>query len=304
MLHRPRLPAAVAMVAIALSGCSGIGGGAATTTAVPEPTLPTTTASAATTTTAPATTTAVPTTTREPLPEGVTEPPDWLGTRVLPVTEGGFGEVQPTPPELVDRRFVTEDLLPPPSGDRFVATIDPVPDDALARSTWLEACPVSLDQLRYLTVSFWGFDGRPHTGELLVNTSQAESVAGVFEAMWDLRFPIEQMRVTRQDELDAPPTGDGNNTESFVCRPVTGGTSWSQHAYGMAIDINPFHNPYHRGDVVIPELASAYLDRSRLLPGMLFRGDGVVEAFGATGWEWGGEWNTLKDYQHFSESRN
>ncbi len=131
---------------------------------------------------------------------------------------------------------------------------------------------MALDDLRYVTVSFWGFDQRPHTGELLVSADYAEAVAGVFEALWARRFPIEEMRITRADELDLPPTGDGNNTESFVCRQATGGTSWSRHAYGRAIDLNPFHNPYHRGDVVLPELASAYLDRDRRLPGMVAPG--------------------------------
>ena len=235
-------------------------------------------------------------------PPLVTAPPDWLGTRQLPVTEAGFGEVQPTPPELVDRRFTTEDVLTPPEGGEFAATIDPVPDDVAARSTWHDGCPVALDDLRYVTVSFRGFDQRPHTGEMIVSAAYGEEIVGVFEILWDLRYPIEEMRVTSAEELDLPPTGDGNNTESFVCRPATGGTSWSRHAYGRAIDVNPFHNPYHRGDVVLPELASAYLDRERDLPGMITPGDPVVEAFAAIGWEWGGYWSTLKDYQHFSDT--
>ncbi|MET0831175.1 MAG: M15 family metallopeptidase, partial [Acidimicrobiia bacterium] len=234
-------------------------------------------------------------------PPLVTPPPDWLGTRQLPVTEAGFGEVQPTPPELADRRFTTEDVLAPPEDGEFVATIDPVPDEVAARSTWHEGCPVALDDLRYVTVSFRGFDQRAHTGEIIISADYAEDVVGVFATLWDMRYPIEEMRITSAEELDLPPTGDGNNTESFVCRPATGGTSWSRHAYGRAIDVNPFHNPYHRGDVVLPELASAYLDRDRNLPGMIAPGDPVVEAFAAIGWEWGGYWSTLKDYQHFSD---
>ena len=235
-------------------------------------------------------------------PPLVTAPPDWLGTRQLPVTESGFGEVQPTPPELVDRRFTTEDVLDPPENGEFAATIDPVPEEVAARSTWHEGCPVTLEDLRYVTVSFRGFDQRAHTGEMIVSVDYAEDVVGVFETLWDLRYPIEEMGITSADELDLPPTGDGNNTESFVCRPATGGSSWSRHAYGRAIDVNPFHNPYHRGEVVLPELSSAYLDRDRRLPGMLAPGDPVVEAFAAIGWEWGGDWTTLRDYQHFSDN--
>jgi hypothetical protein len=108
------------------------------------------------------------------------------------------------------------------------------------------------------------------------------------------------MRITRADELDIPPTGDGNGTESFVCRATTGGSSWSQHAYGLAIDVDPFQNPYVRDDVVLPELASAYVDRDEVRPGMILPDDVVVEAFAAIGWEWGGYWSRPIDYQHFS----
>lgn len=258
-----------------------------------------TTPETTTSTTAPTTT--VSTTTSTTLPPGVTERPDWLGTRVLPTTPQGFGEVQPTPLELQDRRFVTPDHLPPPDTKEFRADVAAVPDDVAARSTWQAACPVSLAELRYVTLTFWGFDGRAHTGELLIHRDTAQAMVAGFRSLYESRFPIEEMRITRADELDAPPTGDGNNTESFVCRPVTGSSnaqSWSQHAYGRAVDINPFHNPYQKGSVVIPELASAYLDRGNLRPGMLTKSD--VAAFEDAGWGWGGEWSSLKDYQHLS----
>lgn len=51
---------------------------------------------------------------------------------------------------------------------------------------------------------------------------------------------------------------------------------------------------------MIPERASAYLDRSCRRPGMILRGGVVVGAFRDIGWSWGGDWRTLKDYQHFS----
>jgi D-alanyl-D-alanine carboxypeptidase len=305
-----RLSVTTVVLAAALAACSAAGTtgptsspptvGSATPSLVgPPSTPPASTTTAATSSIA---TTVVPTTTTDPLPAGVTQPPHWLGTRALPITDDGFGEVQATPPELVDRRFTTEDLLDPPENGGFVATIDSVPLGVAARSTWHEGCPVTLDDLRYLTVSFRGFDQRAHTGELMVSVDYAEDVVGVFETLWDVRYPIEEMRITAAQELELPPTGDGNNTESFVCRPATGGSSWSRHAYGRAIDVNPFHNPYHRGEVVLPELSSAYLDRERDLPGMLAPGDPVVEAFAAIGWEWGGYWSTLKDYQHFSDN--
>jgi hypothetical protein len=240
----------------------------------------------------------------EALPDGVTDRPEWLGTRVLPERPDGLGEVQPTPPELEDRRLPPPDdhPLPPPEDVSFSATVDPVPDDVLQRSTWHEDCPVAVDDLRYLTVTFWGFDERVHTGEIIVHADVADDVVDVFARIHEARFPIEEMRVVTAEELDLPPTGDGNNSTGFVCRSKVSGGTWSEHAYGRAIDINPFHNPYERGDVVVPELASAYTDRGWQRPGMILDGDEVVEAFGDIGWGWGGDWTSAKDPMHFSVS--
>ena len=159
-------------------------------------------------------------------------------------------------------------------------------------------------ELAYLNVSHYGFDDKFHTGELIINAAVAEDIVGVFEKLHIARFPIEQMKVTTQEELDAPPTGDGNNSGAFGCRPAVGSSGWSMHAYGLAIDINPFHNPYVKGELILPELAMSYLDRDRVLPGMILEGDVVAEAFAEIGWSWGGNWNSLKDWMHFSKSGN
>jgi hypothetical protein len=208
--------------------------------------------------------------------------------------------VLPTPAVLADRRLPTIDRLPPPPDSRYTVTSAAVPADVLRRSTWRPECPVRAEQLRYLTLSFWGFDGRHHTGEMLVNAQVADDVIRVFGRLHAAQFPLEEMRVVAAAELDAPPTGDGNNTTAFVCRPARGQTRWSAHAYGLAIDVNPFCNPYQRADFVLPELASAYLDRGWVRPGMVRRGDAVVGAFSAIGWTWGGTWTSPRDLMHFS----
>jgi len=159
---------------------------------------------------------------------------------------------------------------------------------------------VAATDLAWVRLAFWGFDDRRHTGELLVHRSVAAEIVTVFRQLYAAQFPVEEMRITRRDELDAPPTGDGNNTGSFVCRPTTGGSSYSQHAYGLAVDLNPFQNPYRSDDVVLPELASSYLERGWKRPGMI--NGQVVRAFGSIGWGWGGAWRSLKDYQHFSQN--
>lgn len=188
----------------------------------------------------------------------------------------------------------------PPAGNAYASTISVVPAAVLARSTWQAACPVKATDLRYLTMAFWGFDGRAHTGEMLVNASGAAGITKAFGKLFAAHFPLEEMRVTSPAELTLAPTGDGNSTSAFVCRPARGQTTWSAHAYGLAVDVNPFCNPYTQGDLVLPELASAYVDRSRKRPGMVLAGDATVRAFAAIGWSWGGAWTSPKDRMHFT----
>lgn len=233
--------------------------------------------------------------------------PEWLGTRPLPLAPDGFGERLPTPPELVDRRLLTPPLPDPapprPDATVFRATIGEVPQDVLERSTWTADCPVAVTELRYVVVAFFGFDGEVHAGELMVHADVAEDVAAVFAELHAARFPLEEVRVIAPEELDAPATGDGNVTSAFVCRSTVGGSRWSEHAFGRAIDINPFHNPYVRGDLVIPELAGAYVDRTDVRPGMVLPGGPVTAAFARVGWGWGGDWSgDADDPMHFSVS--
>jgi len=251
-----------------------------------------------TATTSSSTTSAEPT---SPSPARGTVPPSWLGTRPLPVTADGFGEIRPTPPELRDRRFTLPDGLPALPGNGFASRVTtPAPADVIARSTWAPGCPVGAHRLSWVRLTFWGFDDARHTGELLVNRSAADDLISVFHSLYDARFPLEEMRIATKAEQTAPPTGDGNNTTAFNCRPVRGATSYSEHAYGLAVDVNPFQNPYLKGDLVLPELASAYRDRARHRPGMILPRGPVVRAFARIGWGWGGDWTSLKDLQHFS----
>jgi D-alanyl-D-alanine carboxypeptidase len=297
-----RNAAAVAVgVVLLLAGCAG-GGPVAAPSRTP---VPTTVSPAPSTSDAPqptVTTRPSPSDTGTPAGTTATPPPDWLGTRELPVGPAGYPAARPTPPELRDRRITTTDYLPPPADGAFHAAVVPVPPAVQRRSTWTAGCPVTVAELRYVTVGFRGFDGRAHTGELIVHRDVADDVVTVFARLFAAGFPMERMRVTSPAEAAAKPTGDGNTTAAFVCRPVRGSTVWSAHAYGRAIDVNPFHNPYRSGSRVIPELATAYLDRGRRLPGMITATGPVVAAFRAVGWTWGGSWTTPKDYMHFSST--
>ena len=231
------------------------------------------------------------------------ERPPWLFERELPERPDGYGVVRPTPPELRRRAFTLADTVPMLPGRGYASRIvSPAPSRVLDRSTWRPTCPVGSRDLAWLRVTFWGFDARRHTGELLVNARVVRQVDQVFRRLWEARFPMEQVVIVESIDEEAPPTGDGNGTGGFVCRAVTGGSSYSQHAYGLALDVNTFQNPYASDGLVIPELASAYLARDRVRPGMVTADGPVVSAFRDIGWEWGGDWTSLKDYQHFSEN--
>jgi hypothetical protein len=228
---------------------------------------------------------------------------EWdVGAEVLPRRSDGYGVVRPTPPELRVRRLATTDLLPPPPDDRFRATIRPVTREWARRTSlaWAPSCPVALADLRLLRLTFRGFDGLAHTGRMVVHRRVARDVVGVFRRLYAASYPIEQITTTRKQDLDAPPTGDGNTTGAYACRPARGATTWSAHAYGLAVDVNPFMNPYVSGDLVLPELASSYTDRAWRRPGMIRRGDVVTRAFAEIGWAWGGDFRSVEDPMHFS----
>ena len=168
--------------------------------------------------------------------------------------------------------------------------------------SWRAGCPVPLKDLRILRMAHLGFDGRVHAGELVVHEDHAGDVLGVFRSLFETGFPIERMELVDEYEGDDDLSMAANNTSGFNCRPSTGSPGeWSQHSYGLAIDINPVQNPYvaKNGDVDPPK-GAAYADRSTKAPGVIHRNDSVVQAFARIGWEWGGDWTSSKDYQHFS----
>jgi hypothetical protein len=169
-------------------------------------------------------------------------------------------------------------------------------------SSWRPGCPVPLEDLRLLTLTYWGFDGDVHRGELVVHEDQARAIREVFRALFKARFPIERMKLVDVYGGDDDRSMAANNTSAFNCRAVAGSSSWSEHAYGRAIDINPIQNPQVRNGLVSPPAGSRYLDRSRRRRGLIRADDVVVRAFAAVGWRWGGSWTSLKDYQHFSVS--
>jgi len=181
----------------------------------------------------------------------------------------------------------------------FAASIEKVTAQDLYAS-WRPGCPVPVEQLRAIDVRHFGNDGAVHTGRVIVHATLANGMVEVFRALYNARFPIERMEPIDVYGGDDMRSMRANNTSAFNCRAVTGGSGWSEHAYGRAIDVNPFVNPYVKGSTVLPPEAARYADRSRHDPGMIHSDDAAVRAFAARGWSWGGYWSSLKDYQHFS----
>jgi D-alanyl-D-alanine carboxypeptidase len=193
---------------------------------------------------------------------------------------------------------------PVAAGPGFHARVTPLSSAQRTRMTgvsWHRGCPVPLARLRLLTLSYVGFDGDVHTGHLVANADAANALVGAFRRLYDARVPIRRM-----EPVDAYGGSDfasieADNTSAFNCRPVSGGSGWSQHAYGRAIDVNPIENPYVSASGTTEHRASRpFLDRTRHRPGMAWAGGALVGAFSAQGWGWGGSWSGARDYQHFS----
>jgi hypothetical protein len=187
----------------------------------------------------------------------------------------------------------------------FRGRAEPIPASLRARMTsWHRGCPAAVETLRLLTLDHWGFDGRVHTGRLVVAATQTGAVLRAMRGLYDARFPIRRMQLVERYGADDDRSMAADNTSGFNCRRVYPGGPWSAHAFGLAIDINPVENPYITSGGVSPPAGVALVDRSQYRKGMIHAGDAAVRAFAAVGWKWGGAWRYPKDYQHFSATGN
>jgi len=185
---------------------------------------------------------------------------------------------------------------------RFEYEVERVRRSDLPHS-WRPGCPVGPKRLRLLTVSHRGFDGEVKTGRLVVARNKAAPIVRVMRRLFRAGYPIKRMRPVDEYGGNDRRSMNANNTSGFNCRAATGSTSWSEHAYGRAIDLNPVQNPYvSPSGRVLPKRGRPFVDRSRDHPAMIHAGDRVVRAFARIGWSWGGSWSSTKDYQHFSQT--
>ncbi len=163
---------------------------------------------------------------------------------------------------------------------------------------------ISYDDLRYLEVLHVGFDGQIHKGELIVHESVSKEVLQIFREIYDVGFPIEKMKVISEYSYSDNDSMLDNNTSAFNFRTIPNSDQLSNHALGLAIDINPKINPYVTENIVLPENAMEFVDRNQFILGMIKKDEAVYEIFTKYGWSWGGDWNKPKDYQHFEKIIN
>jgi hypothetical protein len=201
----------------------------------------------------------------------------------------------------------------PAVGSGANAAVSAVPDSLWNRMvgySWTAGCPVGRSQLRYVRVNFWGFDGKRSRGGVVVNAAIATATANAFTRLYALQFRIRQMK-PMDSTWGHNPKGPGandyaamnaDNTSAFNCRYVGGQEAsrvYSKHAYGTAVDVNDFENPYVADDgTVYPN--PYFLRRRGPAPGVFSSGSAALRAFTSQGLRWGGLWSH-PDYQHFEQ---
>ncbi len=192
----------------------------------------------------------------------------------------------------------------------FQAEVLPIDDSLKSRmirgGSWHEGCPVHYSNLRYVRMTYWGFDAKEHTGEMIVHMNVAKEVTTLFKALYALHYPIRQMRLVSDFGGSDFKSIEADNTSAFNCRNATGSHKWSKHSYGRAIDINPIENPYvSRSGHIAHKASLKYGKRKHTHDGsaadraVLLEHDEAVKLFKRHRWKWGGDWHGVKDYQHF-----
>ncbi len=172
--------------------------------------------------------------------------------------------------------------------------------------SYKEDCTLPRSDLRYLTVLHRNAEGRAKVGEIMVNKSIANDILEILRELYDNSYPIEKMLlIDRYDASDEASMSD-NNSSAFNFRMISHTSTLSKHSLGLAVDINPRYNPYHKisssgKEIIEPAAGAAYLDRSGKFPYKIERGDLCWRLFIAHGFKWGGGWANRKDYQHFEK---
>ena len=209
--------------------------------------------------------------------------------------------------QLEQRVSLTEDFYYEPLSDNLRRYITGISYPATNSEEEMAALVVSYDDLRYVHILHYDFDGNPAEGELICNEYIAQDLVEIFHELYYNEYQIERMVLIDEYDGDDTASMEDNNTSCFNYRVVEGSSSLSKHAYGLAIDINPLYNPYvtyekDGTEKVSPVAALGYADRSVNFPYKIDEEDLCCRLFKEHGFIWGGNWNSLKDYQHFQKT--
>ncbi len=168
------------------------------------------------------------------------------------------------------------------------------------------AVQIDYADLNYLHVMHYNFEGEAVEGEIICNAAIAQDLTEIFYELYIAEYQIEKITLIDNYSGDDTASMEDNNTSCFNYRTVDGTDKLSKHALGLAIDINPFYNPYVRytkdgGQLVSPEGSESYADRTSSFPYKIDTEDLCYRLFIEHGFTWGGNWNSSKDYQHFQK---
>lgn len=185
----------------------------------------------------------------------------------------------------------------------YCATISPITSTIFEKMpySWRDNNPVALENLRYLTLTHWGFDGHVYEGEMVVHAQVADEVVAIFEELFIARYPIEKMHLVDAYVADDERSCSDNNSSAFCSRPIIRSDRWSVHSFGLAIDINPLLNPFKGRGTIAPASGAPFLNRKLECKGLIDENDAAYKAFTKRGWTWGGHWQSVIDYQHFEK---
>ncbi len=161
--------------------------------------------------------------------------------------------------------------------------------------------PLEIDELSLLTLSYFDFNGISQQGEMVIYSELADEVINIFNKLHRARFPIASMQHIHEYNHCDRCSMEQNNSYAYCFRTISETDRLSWHSFGVAIDINPMQNPCITQQEIMPKSGKKYRNRKSQLPGMISEGGVVHRAFSEAGWEWGGDWQTLKDYHHFQK---
>lgn len=215
--------------------------------------------------------------------------------------------------QVLAKTYLPGDIVPASAikqiGEKKFFTVSPIPDSIfklMQGKTYKAHCTVPRSELRYLRCLHIDRNGRSIVGEMVVNKAIANDVLDIFRQLYLAKYPIERMRLIDYWDANDERAMRANNSSSFNFRFVSHTHTVSKHGKGMAIDINTLYNPYHKRlkngkEVIEPATGKPYLDRSQQHPYMIKRGDLCYRLFKQKGFRWGGDWKSMKDYQHFEK---